>query len=388
MRVVLIRSNPVRPYPRLEKTANALIKSGHQVHVLAWDRDQNYASRDEKLNLVDGEVTITRIGIKGEFSGGMKKNLFPLIKFQIFIYKWLIKNKNEYDLIHAYDFDTGYISMYCAKKIKKPLIYDIPDYYVESHALKETKIGEIIRKLEDSVIDYADAVIICTEKRKEQIKGTHPRKLIVLHNTPYDSLLQFEESDKREFDESKLKLAYIGVFGRTRFIDKITEIVDKRTDCEFHVGGFGGNMESYFENWSTKCSRIKYYGRVPYGKTLFIEKNCDVICAIYDPKVPNHNYAAPNKFYEALMLGKPLIMAKNTGMDEIILREDIGIVIDYTEKSLNEALTTLISKKAEWNEMGIRARNLYEKKYSWAVMEQRLLALYDEIGQERGIEND
>ena len=32
--------------------------------------------------------------------------------------------------------------------------------------------------------------------------------------------------------------------------------------------------------------------------------------AIYDPNISNHYYAAPNKFYEALMLGKPLIMVK------------------------------------------------------------------------------
>ena len=75
MNIVLIRSNPVRPYPRLEKMANCLLKRGYGIHVLAWDRDSEYAPKDELLSLPDGEVIITRIGIQGQFSGGIKKNL-------------------------------------------------------------------------------------------------------------------------------------------------------------------------------------------------------------------------------------------------------------------------------------------------------------------------
>lgn len=378
-RVVLIRSNPVRPYPRLEKTANALLKAGYQIHVLAWDRDSNYEPKEEVLSLVNGNVPITRVGIKGEFSGGFKKNFKSLLLFQRFIYRWLNKNKKEYDVIHAYDFDTGFISSFCAKKNGKKLVYDIPDYYVDSHGLKGSVIGKIVQNLENRVINNADAVIICTEKRKEQIKGTTPKKLVVLHNTPYDQQLDDNTISHYQFDKNRLKLVYIGVFGSTRFIDKIAEIVAKREDCEFHIGGFGGNMEKYFEDWSKKCDRIKYYGRVPYGQTLNIEKNCDVICAIYDPSVPNHYYAAPNKFYEALMLGKPIIMAKDTGMDDIVSSEDIGMVIDYSVEGLEKALDKLLERKQDWTDMGKRARKLYECTYSWSVMEQKLLHLYDEM---------
>ena len=95
--VVLIRSNPVRPYPRLEKMANCLVKNGHNVTVLAWDRDMDYEPRNEQLKLKSGTVPIIRIGIKGQFSGGMKKNLRGLIKFQRFIYSWLKQHKSEFE---------------------------------------------------------------------------------------------------------------------------------------------------------------------------------------------------------------------------------------------------------------------------------------------------
>ena len=380
--VVMIRSNPVKPYPRLEKSANALAVQGYNVHVLAWDRDSNYPQKTEVLRLQNCSVPITRIGIASEFSAGIKKNFIPLIKFQIFIYRWLKQNRDWYDIIHAYDFDTGYTAKYCAMKFNKRLVYDIPDYYVDSHGLKGSKIGLWVKKNEDAIINYADATIICTEKRKEQIADATPKKLAVIHNTPYDKDDYGEIHFAAEFDKKKLKIAYIGIFGKARFIDKIVEVIAKRNDCELHIAGYGANMEEYLRNMSLQFNNIKYYGKVDYNTTLYIEHNCDVLCAIYDPNVPNHRYAAPNKFYEALMLGKPLIVARDTGVDDIISKNNIGIVIDYNETDFDKALDCLIRRKAEWDDMGKRARRLYDTKYSLSVMEKRLIKLYTEIEEE------
>ena len=92
------------------------------------------------------------------------------------------------------------------------------------------------------------------------------------------------------------------------------------------AGGYNSNiLKLCFAEMAQKCENIFYYGRIPYDRTIALEKECDVMCAIYDPKVPNHYYAAPNKFYEALMLGMPLIMAKGTGSNQqpMFEREDI-----------------------------------------------------------------
>ena len=53
------------------------------------------------------------------------------------------------------------------------------------------------------------------------------------------------------------------------------------------------------------------YGKLQYSQTLALESQCDIRVATYDPSIRNHKYSAPNKFYESLMLGKPIIMAKD-----------------------------------------------------------------------------
>lgn len=380
--MVLIRSNPVKPYPRLEKMANCLLKNGHKVTVLAWDRDEDYEPRKEVLKLKNFTAPIIRIGIKGQFSGGIKKNLKGLIKFQRFIYKWLKEHKADVDVVHAYDFDTGYTALKFAKKYGKKMIYDIPDYYIDSHGLKGSWIGQIIKHMENSVINRADATVICTEERKKQISGTHPKELFVVHNTPdLDINMEFKTSkfSNVRTDNNHLSLVYVGILGRARFIDKIAEVVAMRKDCEFHIGGFGGGMEDYFIDMDKKYENIHFYGRLPYDETLALENACDVMCAIYDPLIPNHYYAAPNKFYEALALGKPLIMARNTGMASVVEKEGLGEVIEYNEESLNKALERLIYRRNQQNDVVKKEKELYFNTYSWEKMEAVIQELYSVI---------
>ena len=221
-KVLFIRSNPVDPDPRVEKSVRTLLESGHEVEVLAWDRGDNYKVKTTYKDCFGNKVKVHKIGIKAQFSAGMK-NLVPLINFCYQLWKWLNKNGNGYDVIHAYDLDTGLIARRYAQKNHKKFVYDIADYYIVAHGLSDRRIGKIIKKLENDIINKADAVIICSEQRKEQISGTTPKKLVVIHNTPSD----IHVGDSSETNESSqiLKLVYVGIFGTSRMIDVIAQTV-------------------------------------------------------------------------------------------------------------------------------------------------------------------
>ena len=375
MNIVLIRSNPVRPYPRLEKMAGCLLRQGYGVTILAWDRESDYEPKEEELELGEQRCKIVRIGLKGQFSGGIKKNLRGLIRFQRFIYCWLKAHCDEYDVIHAYDLDTGYTGQKAAKRFHKVFVYDIPDYYSNGHGYTGA-LRKISNLIENQVINHSFATIICTEERKEEIKGSKPKRLYVVHNTPNIPVL----NDSHEFHE-RTRLTYIGIFGEKRFLRQICDFVAKRNDCELHIGGYGADMESYFEDMAEKHENIMYYGRIPYQRTLEIEQSSDILPIIYDPSLLNHVYAAPNKFYEALALGKPMIMAKGTGMSSVVDEYDLGATIEYNVDSLEQAINRLIDRKAEWPEISKREQDLYKSRYSWTEMENRIHKLYGDIEQ-------
>lgn len=375
-KVVLIRSNPVSPDPPVEKVADTLLSLGFKVTVIGWDRNSN-EDKTEELKLERGNAEIIRFGIPAVFGGGIKKNLIPLRKFQSKLKAWLESNAKNFDIIHAFDFDIGFIANKISKKYNKPLIYHILDFYIDSHNIPSSFLKDKIKKSEFSVINNSYATVICSEKRKEQISGSYPKRLEIIHNTP-KATEEFDSGFELKGSKDKCKIAYVGILAGSRFIREIIEFVKSDGRFEFHIGGFG-SMENEIVKAAQDCERIYFYGKLPYKKTLTLENSCDIMTAIYDPKVPNHKYAAPNKFYESLMLGKPVVMAKNTGFDEIIEKNKIGCLIDFSFEGLSKGLEDLISRKENFPEISKTMKQLYKEKYSWSIMEERLTKLYSEF---------
>ena len=100
IRVVICRSNPIDPDPRVEKTARALIKAGYDVILIAWDRTSELPIESHV-----GDIPLIRLPIRAEFGHGLQ-NLPNLLRWQWRLLWWLINNRDSYDVIHACDFDT------------------------------------------------------------------------------------------------------------------------------------------------------------------------------------------------------------------------------------------------------------------------------------------
>lgn len=377
-RVVLIRSNPVSPDPPVEKMANALLGLGHSVHIIGWDRSSDYPAETDTIIMRNGNARITRFGIKATFGGGLKGNLKPLYLFQKNLSRWLNENKGEIDIVHAFDFDTGFVAERFTKRNGIKLVYHMLDYYIDSHNLGKGILRDIVRKLENKVIEEADATIICTEKRKEQIAGSKAKRLYVIHNTPDVQSIDPNITVIKSKDKDKMKIVYVGILANSRMLREMAEIVANDTRYEFHIGGFG-KLESVFDGYAKKYENIYFYGKLPYAKTLALEKECDVMVAIYDPSVRNNQYSAPNKFYESLMIGKPIIMAKGTGFDSIIDDNSIGITVDFSKDGIRRGFEELLDKKENWHSCGTKAKLLYSNEYSWSIMERRIQEIYESI---------
>jgi len=373
MRVVFLRSNPVDPDPRVEKEASTLIKAGYDVSVVAWDRDGKYRVKEDYLNLDTGKAKIYRLGILASFGGGFKENLKPLFLFQLAMLRWLFMHRRKYDVIHACDFDTAFVAGYCAKILRKKLVYDIFDYYVDSFNVPK-KLRKLVEMLDRAAINSASGVIICSEKRKEQIAGSKPKKLTVIHNSPSSYL----PTSHKVGNGNKVKIAYVGILSEGRLLRELADLITKDDKLELHIGGFG-KLQGHIKQLDAEYSNIFYYGKLGYKQTLELENNCDIMTAIYDPLIPNHYYAAPNKFYESLMLGKPIIVVKNTGIDEIVQETNIGAVIDYNQGSLIEGIEELIGRKDDWPSISLKMKEIFRKYYSWGEMEKRLSHFYREI---------
>jgi len=347
-----------------------LKEAGYDVHILAWDRDTDVYETNEYINIANVSIPITRLGHKATFGEGLK-NLKSYLAFQFHVRKWL--KKHDFNIVHACDFDTAFFSQSIVHRKKEKFIFDIFDFlYGEPHNFMQ----KCVKKAQINIINRANATIICTEERKKQIFGSNPKELAVVHNTP--AAVQVSDTDFKIDVTDKVKIAYVGILQDYRLLKEVAEVITKSKNLELHIGGFG-KYESYFFQLSEKFDNIKFYGRLNYDQTLALEKACDVMLAIYDPSIENHRFAAPNKFYESLMLGKPVVMVKGTGMSQVVEENNIGVLIEYSEIGFLEGINKLINEKHLWPTMEQKMKKLYNENYSWEEMRKRLLGLYERL---------
>lgn len=367
--ICILRSNPIRPDSRVEKEAWTLKKAGYEVQILAWDRDSNHSEEKGYISVADERIPITWLGYKAAFNEGIK-SLRPYLKFQFAMRRWLKKHRKEIDIIHACDFDTAFFSQKSIRKCR--FIFDIFDFL---YGEPKTLLQRVVHKAQIAIINRADGTIICTEERQEQIAEAHPKHLVVIHNTPFMAQLENESDLLFQSKSNRIKIAYVGILAEQRLLSTIGKIVSRHHDVELHIGGFG-TLEPLFQKLSCEFDNIFYYGRIPYNQTLTLEKKCDIMTAIYNPSVENCRRAAPNKFYESLMLGKPVIMVRGTGMSSVVEQNDIGELIEFSEAGFEDGLQRLIQRRNEWPEISKRMHNLYKDKYSWDEMSKRLIEFY------------
>lgn len=380
-RVLFVRANSLISDPRVEKEAATLIDAGYQVEALGWDRSATYPLRRVgDINAFGRSIPRMLIGSKGVFGAGVK-NLRPMLFFERQLVSYLCRNAAGYDYVHACDMDTGYAAMLGLRGTDTKLLYDIFDCFSESRSLPAS-LKKLARRMEKRVIEAADAVIICTDDRRQQIDHANPKNITVIENIPYADLLEGAFGSAAETEKMPyIVLSYTGSFGGDRYVKELLSVVASDKSLYLKIAGSGALIREV-EEAAAFCERIRYYGKVSHLEALEIESSSDVVVACYDPSVPNNVLAAPNKYYEALMLGIPIISTDGTSVGSWVRHFDVGesLPVGFSLEQFGFAIHAVAEKNAN-GEISRRARGIYESRYKWDEMGRRLTALYSSLGE-------
>lgn len=262
------------------------------------------------------------------------------------------------------------------KKVK--LYYTIADFYADTIPLVYPHIlRRFLSNLERYLLEKADHIFLVDENRFNNIKGCKIKGLTYIYNTPADTKISYKNEDKIENDS--LNIFYAGLLDDQRGIKFLIKAVIESNNVNLKIAG-KGPLQSYVESISEKYpEKISYLGFISHAKVLDFSASADIIVAFYDPKVPINKIASPNKLFEALMLGKPIISNRGISIENVIYKENCGILIEYGNlKELKRSFNILRDPQLR-KELGKKGRSLYERKYSWKKMEKKLLNIYGDL---------
>lgn len=348
--VVFIRSFVADFDGKIQKYFSCLNKNNIPFHYIGWARG------DAKKISTKKETFFQK---KAPLGGGIN-NIFNLFLWNFFIFKQLIKKRKNIKVVHAVDFDCALISYIFCRLFKKVFVFDVYDKYTEVRKFPGILTG-LINKIEFFLIKKADLCILADENRYAQHGlSKNTQNVIVLENVPSTSQILISELKEIKAD---IQIGYFGVLEpENRGLEDLIDAVNMNSNIVFHVVGYGGLSDFMLEN-SKKNKNIRFYGPKTAEEGLNIMKDMDILVGMYYKTVKNHLFAAPNKYYEHLMLGRAMLTTIGTPPGEKVILNDTGWAVEEGMESLNNWLVSLhrdnsIIRKAN------NASKLWQEKYA------------------------
>ena len=368
--IVFIRASAIYPDSRLEKELESMVSAGYSVSVLAWDR-KNWL---ENVN-PNKKYQLFRIPLRAPV-GKLTILFWPI--WWIISGIWLLFH--NWDVVHAADFNCYPPSLIVAKIKRKKLVYDIYDFFPDTAPLPRF-LRSIAYFIDTFGMKYADRLIIVDHCRLGQINHDGDESVCVLYNSPND----FESQNRNKTNTDKFSIFYGGTHQSDRDILSMLMVAKELPDIEVIIAGGGDpNIVQQLSQVVDTMPNARHLGVLPYSEILSYSQECDLLFALYDPSNRNNKLASPNKLFEAMMCGKPIIVNEGVATADKVCEENCGLVVPYGDyEALKEAVLTLKNNPELRKELGENGRRAYETKYNWKIMEKRLLDLYASLEEKQ-----
>ncbi len=174
-------------------------------------------------------------------------------------------------------------------------------------------------------------------------------------------------------------VCYIGEITRIRGAVEMVRAM-KTVDGKVYLAG---NYESDslkqslsgLPSWS-KVEDMGYIDRSTYAAIL--EKSMAGLVVFYPEG--NHVNAQPNKIFEYMSAGVPVIGSDFPLWKEILEADECGICVDPMQpEQLSEAINRLLDHPDLAEKMGNNGRKMVRQKYNWESEKVKLLDLYQSL---------
>jgi glycosyltransferase involved in cell wall biosynthesis len=272
------------------------------------------------------------------FSITPEKGMFFYLFYQIRLFVYLIRNAAP-DLYFSNDTDT-LLPVFLASKIKKvPFFFDSHELFWEVPELEGKFLKQNLWKwIEKMCIPLAKASFTVNDSIARILKDRYHREFQVIRNisSEYDTFpisieLQKKISSLLEKSGNRKILLYQGSgINIHRGLEEMLEAMELLKD-EFVLWLAGGG--DVWEKLKNRVDEKKlensvfFIEKVPRGELNFITRNAHVGLSLDKPINKNYINSLPNKVFDYIHAGIPLISSKIREIENIISKYEIGITL-------------------------------------------------------------
>jgi glycosyltransferase involved in cell wall biosynthesis len=119
---------------------------------------------------------------------------------------------------------------------------------------------------------------------------------------------------------------------------------------------------------------------VPYKDLVPYTASADIGILLYRNDCRNNYYCAPNKLFEYMMMGLPMIAANYPGMLPLVEGEGVGLCVDpESPKAIAASVNLLAADPDRRERMRGNGLRLSKDRFNWEIESAPLLQLYGSL---------
>jgi glycosyltransferase involved in cell wall biosynthesis len=287
------------------------------------------------------------------------------------------------DLYHFHDPELIPVALLLRAR-RKRVIYDIHEDTPRALLSKEylpiwarRPLGWMVEQIEQAACRHFSALVAATPAIASRFDGRNG-KVIVIQNFPV--LDELAPAARVPWSERECAVAYVGGIAENRGIRQMVEAMQYLPETLPVTLKLAGS----FSPPALRNNIIKLPGWAKVDELGFVDRE-NVLHVLTKVKAglvmfhaaPNHVEAQPNKLFEYMAAGIPVIVSDFPLWRQIIQDAGCGLLANPLDpKAIAEAVEYLLTHPDEAAAMGRRGREAIEEHYNWETEEHKLIRLY------------
>jgi glycosyltransferase involved in cell wall biosynthesis len=296
------------------------------------------------------------------------------------------------DVFHGHDLNALPAAVRASRRNGGRVVYDSHELFLESGATaRQPRWARwLIGRLEGRWTSRADAVVTVNESIASELRRRYgARQTVVVRNCPPRATGTVGAGRPLRAaigaTPDQPIILYHGGFQRDRGLDRLAEAIltpGLETATLVYLG-FGPELESLDRLAADPRfgGRIRVLPAVPSEELLDWVADADIAAMPNQPATLNERYSTPNKLFESIAAGTPVVSSDTPERRSIVLDDPLGplgVVCDATDPaSIGAAILSLLERpEADRLALRERCRQAARERLNWETEAGHLLELY------------
>lgn len=253
-------------------------------------------------------------------------------EYNIRLFLFLLFKKAH--LLVSNDLDTLPANFLTSRIKKIPLLYDSHEYFTEVPELIHRKrVQNIWQRIESYIVPRLTVAITVNESLAEMYTQKYGTPFYTIRNVPEYQNSEIHTIDKQLFFPTEVThvLLYQGSLNVGRGIEALIDTIPL-LDKHFGLLIIGsGDIDGELKERVIKLNlqeRVRFLGKMPFEQLRSYTAAAFLGFSLEENKGLNYYYALPNKLFDYIHAGVPVVCSNFPEMKRIIESYQIGVTLD------------------------------------------------------------